>query len=308
MHKTLFILVLILTFLSCDKNNDDSNNQEITRRVSLTLDGTAYEISDSNDGYIISGNTNCQEIYINIEIDNNDTFYELEFTLLKNGAIKRVSCLERPSYIWHLTPNFDVKSAIEITNFQYDETNNDVKFNFNGVLYKENEGNTNNIKEISGSFDLGSFRRIDCSVPFFQDISFSSNEFEFNTIQSRMTENLITLKQDHEFYSNNGYKLTIKTNDDLWNFPVGTYNFNENSIDNYIELKKYMGDIIATQTLDEFAEEWVDYQVNGSFTVDVKETVDSSKMITGTMNFEVLQGSEQLFQVSNLLYTTGSFD
>lgn len=310
--KNLFILLLFLIIPQSCRNDDPEIPNDISRKMQVTINGEYFEVFGNEDSTLIFGNTNCNVISIFTFISNNSKKYKVNFLLLKSGELVRVQCSDIPLTTGvqklFMTPDFNPKSSFQISNFHYNETTNDVKFSFSGTLYLEEELNSKNTKTITGNVDVKSLKNTDCSLPFYQDITYNSDGFNFNTISNARIKNEVTLVQNHHFYSNNGYKLTLNTQGDLWNLPTGVYHFNETSNSDHINLEKYIGDIVATQTQTFNAKDWESLKTTGYFTIDTKEIINSSKKISGKITMSVYQENQQIFEINNMQYTTGSFE
>ncbi len=309
--KNLFILVLFFIILQSCRNDDSEIANDISRDMRVTVNGEHFETFDKKNGELISGNTNCNSIFIYTTVSNNSKKYRINFQLLKNGELVRLQCWEvqiSGVYKLFMTPDFNPKSSFQISDFHYNEATNDIKFGFAGTLYLENEPQSQNTKKITGSIDIKSFEKVDCSLPFYQNITYDSNDFDFNTIHSNRNKNEVTLVQYHNFYSNNGYKLTLDAHNDLWSFSTGTYNFNETSNTDRIRLEKYIGDVVATQMQTINANDWESLETVGYFTIDTKEIINSSKKIIGKITMSVYKENQKIFEINNMQYTTGSFE
>jgi hypothetical protein len=309
--KNLFILVLFFIILQSCRNDGSEISDDISREIKVMVNGERFETSDKKNGELISGNTDCNTIFISAIVSNNSKKYRINFQLLKNGELIRMQCWEvAMSGVNKLfmTPDFNPRSSFQISDFHYDEVTNYIKFGFAGTLYLEDEPNSQNTKTITGNIDIRSFEKVNCSLPFYQDITYKSNDFNFNTIHGNRSKNEVTLVQNHNFYSNNGYKLTLEAHDDLWSLPTGTYHFNEMSNSDRVQLEKYIGDIVATQTQTINANDWENLKTIGYFTIDAKEIINSNKKISGKITMSVYQENQQIFEIKNMQYTTGSFE
>lgn len=306
--KNVFILFLCFCLVSCNRNDDDMEiPTNFSRKITITVNGEHFEVAENKKKYI-GGNTNCNGIFVSTVVSNGSKEYRLDFQLLKNGELMRVKCLEVPAYKLYLTPDFNPKSTFQISDFHYDEATNDVKFSFTGTLYRENEINSQNTKTIHGTVDIKSFEVIDCALPFYQNISYNSTDFSFNTIHDSRTKNETTLEQNHYFHSNNGYRLTLKTHDDLWKLPTGTYPFDETSTPDRVLLEKHIGNRVATQPQTSYPNDWENLKTIGNFTIDTKEIVNSNKKISGKITMSVYQGNQKIAEINNMSYTAGSFE
>lgn len=313
--KISFYLVFIaLLCINC--SNDDDGLSDITSQMQVKIDGDTFDVTDTYDGYLISGNTNCDYIHIVTRVHTNQNpnieRYDISFNLLKNGEIKRIEVLEIPKNNGinklYLTLDFNPKSTVQITNFSYNDRTNDVSFDFSATLFLDNQPNSQNRKTIEGNIDLKSFKDIECQLDFIQSIYYQSANFQFNTIRSIQSNQANSTSQKHSFYSNNGYRIIFKTNDDLWNYEIGNYSFNQNSNVDYVSLEKYIGEPIATQLEIINDNDWEKFECEGYFTIGNKDLVNSSKVISGKMNVNAWQDNQLVFEISNMEFFTGSFE
>lgn len=308
--KNLFVLILFLIIQSC-KDGGTEMLDDISSKLNVTINGEHFQTSDKKSGELITGNTDCNSIFIYTIVSNNSKKYRINFELLKNGELIRVQCLEFPVTGVNklfMTQDFNPKASFQISDFHYSEVTNDIKFGFTGTLYLENEPQSQNTKKITGNIDIKSFEKAVCSLPFYQSITYDSSDFDFNTIHSNRNKNEVILVQNHNFYSNNGYKLTLNLRDDPWNLSTGTYQFNETSSSNRVQLEKYIGDIVATQTQTINENDWESLETVGYFTIDTKEIINSSKKIIGKITMSVYKENQKIFEINNMQYTTGSFE
>lgn len=310
--KLLTFFVIFSILLTSCNDNDDNITPAFTKTLRVSVNNSDFHISDVQDGYLISGNTNCGSIYIFATLESDEKSYKLGFELLKNGELKRLKCWEKPKspglFKLYLTPDFEPKSSVEITDYRYDPANNDISFNFNGTLYLEDKVNTSDTKEISGSIEINAFKSIDCSITYLQNIAFNTSDFQFNTIYSSRSKYKNYSFTNHKFISNNGYVLNLIPENDLWEMPIGTYNFDVVSSTNKVYLKKYIGNLVATQLQTYKEEDWELLDTSGYFTIDNKEQSGSDKNISGTINMNVSLNNQPLFNISNMKYNTASVE
>jgi hypothetical protein len=86
---------------------------------------------------------------------------------------------------------------------------------------------------------------------FLPTVQFKTPTITFTGTRANATydPSLNTNPYIHRFYSNNGYRAIIKSKVDLWNLDKGTYTFDQNTIENRIDLEQYTGIFRATQLL-----------------------------------------------------------
>ncbi|WP_340065768.1 hypothetical protein [Ascidiimonas aurantiaca] len=308
--RSLFFIFFSTLLVNCGAD-DDVSTQEFQETLNVRVGTSDFYIGEGEDDHLITGNTNCNKIFIHTLLKNEEKEYRLSFELLKNGELKKVECWEASENLTpfklYLTPNFKPASSVEITNFSYAPATNDIRFGFEGTLYLENEVNTSKTKEISGFIELNSFRSIDCALTYLQSIEYNSSSFKFNSIYTSRMEYPETLLTDYQFVSNNGYILNLISENDLWEMPIGTYNFDMTSSINKVTLKEYKGSLLATQAGLYNEEDWELLDVSGHFTIDNKEESGIERKTSGKINVNVSLHDQLLFNISDMEYHTTSY-
>ncbi len=301
----IVIATTLIAIMSCN-SDQEVYNVPITKSSTVMMDGRSFQTINEN----IGGNENCNSIYVSTSFRvDNDIRFNLRFELLKNGQLKKmwydeISLAPGSSNIAKifLTPNFNPTSTFSIDNFVYDAANNSVSFDFAGTVFLEN--NVETVKEISGRIENNDLTKTDCNAVNYS-IASTNDAFQFHTINYLATK-YSSGEQQHRYFSNNGFMMEIKVEDDLWNFENGTYTFEENAT-NKVAISQYIGPLMADQIQIISPENWQLYTTRGTFTIDEKVNMDGNKIISGKMNLEVLQNDEVLYTIPDIEYAASSF-
>ena len=303
--KNLYILLILSLagVISCDDQNDFEPPVEITNSANVTVDG--FERSFINNE--ITGNTNCNMIYVTVSNFHEDEYagYELDFDISKQGDLIRVEYLERTGESgripFYLTHAFDPISTMNISDFMYDESSNDLSFNFSGTIFNETDNSIQ--REINGTIDVENHKEFECSIGLLTRMAYESNEFTFKDTYIR-TSTYPNGSQRHIFYSNNGYRLEFNLNQQLGNLELGTYPIVENNLPAFINLFKYTGPLIATQSPTIVNSDWNEYQTSGTFTTTDKIEIDGGLKVKGYFDLDVIENNEVIFKIDRMEFIT----
>lgn len=308
-YKFLIGLLIFSLFLSCEKDDNPIVYTEIANSLDVSIDGTLYQVINEN----IGGNENCSKLFISTYYYEKDKIqFRLKFEIKKNGELCSVwydeydKTLVSPQQLKiFLTPNFNPLSTFSIENFEYNPLDNNVKFDFSGTVFLENQNNIT--RELSGSIDIKSFHSVNCSV-MNSEIDYFSEELKLNSYHSYRTK-YANQTQLHRYFINNGHRIDINIEQDFWDFPIGTnFDFEETSVQNNVTFYKYIGDLIANQNPTLNPNEWKNYDTRGNFIIEDKIYENGYKKIIGKINMEVLDTDNIIYTISNLKFSTGSFE
>lgn len=303
MKKILILSVLsFLTLLvGCSKDEPIT----VSRYLNLQVNGKEYEVINEN----IGGNENCQMMYIHSYVKTNEkTLFKINFKIGTRGNLVMVRFIDfdPPSQSSHsseiyLTPNYNPVSTFEITNFVFKEENNYVYFDFDGTVFYEH--NNDQKIDLSGNIELKDFQSIACEVPqigcyyLSDDLMLISHDYTFSEYEDNT--------QQHIFFTNSGYTLIIDLDQDLWESPIGTLNFDVESTQIRISLKKYIGETKATLSIDYNSDDWITYETRGSFTIEEKYVDnESNKIISGIISMDVLENEMVLHSIDAMSFKT----
>ena len=299
--------VLSISFLSSCNREEISSDVMIRNELDIIINGTNYKsINDQ-----IGGNENCDKLFINASyVDKNKIDFTIKFEIAKNGQLLKVWYEE---YVLpnnsvqvkkiFLSPNFRPLSTCTITNFSFNTSSGEVKFNFVGTVFLENDINTS--KNISGKIKIESLKSVNCSISktglTFKSLNFNLYSFYNSRIQ------FSNLTQQHQFFSNNGYRVYINTISDLWNYQLGEIIFNENDTINNVEFAQAIGPFFADQIQNINQQQWKNYQSSGKIILLSKTTENNEKVITGKLNLKITENNLIIYDLNDIDFKTGSF-
>lgn len=304
----LYSLILFLLLFSC---TNDEDVVVVNQSVNVLLENKQFQII--NNDFLTQ--EICNDILIDFIYDKPENHFIMSFVISKKGELKRISLLDfKRGANFFLTPDFNPVGLMAITNFKYDEVQKSVYFDFNGELIKTINGiqdmDTHQDKvKIKGTVNANNANTRECST-FRPDLTFEVAELKFVTaeINASFTSSVSTNSYIFRYYSNNGYRILIKSKTDLWNLGKGVYSFNENSTDNRIDLEQYIGIIRASGSGTYSRDiDWKKYKTSGSFTILEHTTINGEKVTRGEMNLQVYDNGVLKHDVINTKFEVLAF-
>lgn len=297
----LFTLCAFLLLYSCEKN-DDQIEVVVVNNATITING--IETTFVNEQ--LSGNTNCDFIYLGVSnYFESPQGYVLYFDIKKNGELALVRLRETPrmeprTISYFVTPNFNPKSSVTLSNFRYEESTNDVYFEFTGTVY--NEFDNSITRTISGKIDIKNHNDIACSAPS-RYMEYESNNFSFSYLFPINTTTVIaTGNQRHRYFSNNGYRIDFHLPQRIGEMPIGTYQLVEDDTSLFLNLFKENGPLRANQSPVVINSEWIQYKTRGTFTITERQLEQGFTNVLGHLDLEVLDGSQVIHTISGLQF------
>lgn len=284
----LYSLILFLLLFSCTKDEDVLI---VNQSVDVLIDNKQFQLIN-NDFLIVE---NCNDLFIDFIYDKPENHFMMSFILSKKGELKHISLLDfRRSSSFYRTPDFNPLRLMAIKNFKYDGIKKSVYFDFSGELIKTINGiqdmDTPQDKvKIKGTVNTNNIKTEECSI-FIPDLTFEVPELKFVTtkINASFNPSVSTYSYIFRYYSNNGYRILIKSKTDLWNLDKGVYPFNENSAENRFDLEQYIGIIRASDSGTYSRDiDWKKYQTAGSYTILEHVIINGQKVTKGEMNLKV---------------------
>ncbi|SHN53379.1 hypothetical protein SAMN05444395_101517 [Flavobacterium fryxellicola] len=298
--KVIFLSVLLL-FISCDK--DDIEKEEITSSFEIKIDNDQFKFTNGSVGAI----ENCERISVGVQSDKSaEENFTIVINLLKNGGIGNVQLFDyRFNNNPYETPDFKTDGLLTVSNFEYDEAKKYLHFEYEGELLKV-ETDFNSLdknqprKKINGVVTINDIQSIKCDT-FISQLNFTTNTLIFFTNRPCASHdpNLKTNPYQFSFLSTNGYRAIIKSSKDLWNLDKGTYAFEQNSLENRIDLEQYIGIFRATQLLWIRPQDWKKFQTSGSYTIKEHLIINGLKVTKGQINLQVYDNGMLLHSISN---------
>ena len=309
-----FLIKIISLFLfsflfSCDK--DEVENIKIERSLDLQIENKKFNIINTQ----LAAIENCERISLGVIYDKADEHFIITFNLLKNGALEGISLVDfRINNDSYETTDFNPSGLIKITNFEYDETTKYLHFEFNGELIRV-ESDYNSLdknqprKHIQGTVTVNNIETIECNT-FISKLSFETPNLKFTTTRPFASHNsaLKTNPFAFYFYSDNGYRTIFKSKVDLWNQEKGTYNFNQNSIENRIDFEQYISNFRATQLLWIRDIDWKKHQTTGSYTILEHQIINGQKVTKGEFNLQVYDNGVLINNITNGKFEVTGFN
>lgn len=126
-----------IVLFSCSK--EDIETETIPDSLEIKIDNENLKIANNST----TSNENCEGLFISsrYETDTNIGF-RLEFWLNKNGALKNIRLIDyRNNNVQFESADFNPKALFSITNFKYDESKQQLYFDFKGELLEIASGN-----------------------------------------------------------------------------------------------------------------------------------------------------------------------
>ena len=301
-------LLLFIFFSSCDK--DEITTEVINKTVDITIDNQNLKMTNSS----ISSNENCDGVFVSCRYyKNEDMGFRLEFWMNKKGILRSIRLYDyrKNGYVSE-TSNFNPTDLMTISNFKYDETTNYLHFDFNGELIRETFSNELNIakprKYIKGVVDIKDLLKTKCES-YSSNLTFISNNLTFSTNLpfGNFDPGLKINPYQFYFYSENGYRTIFKSANDLWNLNKGTYTFNQNTIENRIDLEKYIGIYRFSQLWISDESDWKKFQTAGSYTILDHIVINGQKITKGEMNLQVYDNKTLKYNITNAKFEVAGF-
>lgn len=286
MRKILSI-ILVIIFLNCS-NDDVKENLPATEieenNIELSINGTEISENILNPRAYL-----CDEkLTLFFESKKNKVRSELfSMVLSKEGKLKYASFVDKTGNVdqHYRTADFIPSSTLNIETFEFVE-NEVLKIKFSGTLLEEIYNYLQGFKtiEISGQIEIKEFGKSYCNS--YNDFIKLSNDIYFDDIsilsQGYSDDRIV------EYTSNslNGFNISFENfTKFIKDMPIGTYNFNPNSIEEKIEFRKYIGIPKSFANHIYLRNDWIVYETSGSFTIDEKVMVNNEMVIKGKLNF-----------------------
>ena len=305
MKKILILLIIILN-ISC--SNDSINDENINvienpNKISLKINGlnTTENISE------ISSYFSCdRDLNVTVTSKRNNVTEDLiVMNLTKDGKLKSVYFADKNgnSRQDYYSPDFIPSSTITISEFEFID-NTKLKFKFSGQVFKKkyNFLAPNETTTIEGNVEIKKF--IDSQCNTFVNYMTLNDNIKLSNISRINQNNQQNLIVRYEGTSLNGYNIVLKNlNQNLMEMPLGTYSFSNNSINEKIEFRKYIGIPKSFSTTTLIPTDWISYETQGSFTITEKTTINGFPVVKLKLNFTATQNGtvEYIFTNSDFI-------
>jgi hypothetical protein len=285
--KTAYLTVFLL-FFACDK--EEVENKSTDKFATIAMDGKLYNVESK----FIGCNENCDYLYAMIQYYKNDKeYFTIEFRFTKKGAIRNIALAGySTNSIFYETADFNPTALMKITNFEYDEAKSYLHFDFDGDLLEYSHSDELDInkgrKHIKGELTIKNVIKTSCTTAI-NDLTFEIPNLKFlNTLHlGGFNPKLKINPYQVEFNSDNGYRVIMKSNSDLWNLKEGTYVFTENTVENRIDFEQYIGIFRATQTSLVREIDWKKHQTSGNYTIREHVVINGVRVTKGEFNLKV---------------------
>jgi hypothetical protein len=305
MKKILILLIIILN-ISCSNdliNDEDISVIENPNKISLNINGlsTTENISE------ISSYFSCdRDLNVTVTSKRNNVTEDLiAINLTKDGKLKSVYFADKSGNFRqdYYSPDFIPSSTITISEFEFID-NTKLKFKFSGQVFKKkyNFLAPNETITIEGNVEIKKF--IDSQCNTFVNYMTLNNNIKLSNISRINQNNQQNLIVRYEGTSLNGYNIILKNlNQNLMEMPLGTYSFSNNSINEKIEFRKYIGIPKSFSTTTLIPTDWTLYETQGSFTITEKTIINGFQVVKLKLNFTAVKNGtvEYIFTNSDFI-------
>jgi hypothetical protein len=305
MKKILILLIIILN-ISCSNdliNDEDISVIENPNKVSLNINGlsTTENISE------ISSYFSCdRDLNVTVTSKRNNVTEDLiVINLTKDGTLKSVYFADKSGNFRqdYYSPDFIPSSTITISEFEFID-NTKLKFKFSGQVFKKkyNFLAPNETITIEGNVEIKKF--IDSQCNTFVNYMTLNNNIKLSDISRINQNNQQNLIVRYEGTSLNGYNIILKNlNQNLMEMPLGTYSFSNNSINEKIEFRKFIGIPKSFSTTTLIPTDWTLYETQGSFTITEKTIINGFQVVKLKLNFTATKNGtvEYIFTNSDFI-------
>jgi hypothetical protein len=305
MKKILILLIIILN-ISCSNdliNDEDISVIENPNKISLNINGlsTTENISE------ISSYFSCdRDLNVTVTSKRNNVTEDLiAINLTKDGKLKSVYFADKSGNFRqdYYSPDFIPSSTITISEFEFID-NTKLKFKFSGQVFKKkyNFLAPNETITIEGNVEIKKF--IDSQCNTFVNYMTLNNNIKLSDISRINQNNQQNLIVRYEGTSLNGYNIILKNlNQNLMEMPLGTYSFSNNSINEKIEFRKFIGIPKSFSTTTLIPTDWTLYETQGSFTITEKTIINGFQVVKLKLNFTATKNGtvEYIFTNSDFI-------
>ncbi len=308
MNKIKFLsIIFLLLFISCEYNNDTIEKEIITNELIINVNGNDFKSYNEK----IGGNENCNILNINTNYFEKDKYnFTIKFEISKEGELLEVKFEEYKYPLVsgvkkqvYLTPNFNPLQTFQISKFFYDENSRNINFDFEGTVFFEDDNSIS--KEVKGKIKIENFKTEPCAVTK-HNLRYNKNNFKLFSNSSKIGKNS-NGTQTRDFYTNNGYHLTMQLSQDIWNYTSDTLIFDENQPLDRVIFKELIGPLKADQIKKTTQTDWKNYKTTGKIIIQEKYKEKGMNMIKGSIDLIAKENGEIKYNLSGIEFRTGSF-
>lgn len=309
-QKVTFLFFLAF-FIACSK--EDNIDKVVEQSIDLQIENEKFKIV--NESFVV--NESCNAIFVSLIYDKgkNEPHFILELSITKKGALRKISYTRFGESTKPFdTADFNLKGLLTVNNFVFDEATKYLSFDFAGELI-EVETNIPSLdepqkrKKIIGKIRANNVISMTCTS-FISDLSFETEDLTFFTNYHTGSYDSGLKLNPYQFFlfSDNGYRTIIKSKKDLWNVDKGTYTFDQNTLENRIDLEQYIGIFRATQLLWIRPQDWKKFQTSGSYTIKEHVIINGQKVTKGEFNLQVYDNGLLLHNINNGTFEVTGFN
>jgi hypothetical protein len=271
--KKILIVLLVILLSSCSKNDEETISDKSF--LQIQYNGKIINVTQDNANNF-GMNENCNTIFGYMSfIDERQVKFVLDFELTKNGSLKRLLFVDYTNGNHYSPSDFNSLKTFKIQNFK--NINGTITFDFEGILFRQDF--PNQTIELKGKIVNEKTKDLPCS---FSPAEFSEILLEtpVNFIGKIVYEQ--AGKYEYRFWSDNGFKLSIFSDKKLENLDIVNFNFSNNS-NIRMELKKYIGPIMATSYPLFKEDEWISFNCSGNLNI-LKQNINPKRHTEGSFN------------------------
>ena len=308
MNKFKILTIILFAFcVSCQSDDEHITEENIKNELLINVNGTDFKSINEK----IGGNENCDVLYINASYFEKDKYnFTIKFEISKDGELLsawyeeyRYPLISGTKKQFYLSPNFNPLKTFKISNFIYDETLNNLNFNFEGILFFEDDNQIT--KEVIGKIKIENYKSIECKITK-HNLRYHKNNFKlFSNTHSMGKSSDGT--QTRDFFTNNGFHLTMKLSQDIWAFTNDTITFDENQSLDRIIFKENIAPIKADQNKNINPEDWKNYKTSGRIIIKEKYKEKGMNMVRGYIDLIAKENDEIKYDLKGIEFRTGSF-
>lgn len=300
--QKIILLFFLAFFISCSK--EENIDKVVEQSIELQIENEKFKVD--NESFVV--NESCNAIFLSFIYDRgkNEPHFIFELSITKKGVLRKISYTRFGESTKPFdTADFNLKGLLTVNNFVYDEATKYLSFNFTGDLL-EVETNIPSLdepkkrKKIIGKIRANKVISMACTS-FISDLNFTTKNLIFYTNYHAGSYDSALKLNPYQFslFSDNGYRTIIKSKKDLWDLEKGTYSFDQNTLENRIDLEQYIGIFRATQLLWIRPQDWKKFETSGSYTIKEHVIINGLKVTKGEFNMQVYDNGALLHTINN---------
>lgn len=278
-----FILPFLFLTVGC---NTEIEPEIVNEKVmELHVEGENFTFTNEE----FSANENCEHIFISASDNGN---FRIRIELKTSGHIKDIHFYDFSNHnAYYRTVDFNSSEVFFIKNYNFSPPNRTLSFDFSGMLLNMN--NEKDRKIITGKINIDNLDNVSCS---FQPrkITANINQSPYNMVDyiGRSTSS----ESNWLSISNDGFKISIITGEELSEMSKGIYPFSKNDSINIVKIEKYIGPYKVTPLKIFLEEEWESFQYEGELIIE--EQISNHFAVTkGSFKIKASRNNEVVYDV-----------